>query len=72
VQREESTRRGAKRGNTTITNLSNETMRGQCNERMMKGEARRRDGGVTRRRECSVTTSDSTTSWHNKRVFSSI
>ena len=55
------------RGNTT-TNLRNEMMRGRCNERMMRGEAGRRDGGMTRGREGSATTDDSTTSWHNKRT----
>jgi hypothetical protein len=42
-------------------------MRGQCNERTMRGEARRRDSGMTRGREGSAMTGDSTTSWCNKR-----
>ena len=58
------------RGNAITTNLCNETMRGWCIERMMRGEARRRDGGVmeVRGQEGSATAGDSTTSWHDKRT----
>jgi len=56
------------RGDATTTRLRNEMMRGRCNERSMRGEARRRDGGVTRGREGSATTGDSTTSWRDKRT----
>jgi hypothetical protein len=43
-------------------------MRRRCNERTMKGEAIRRDGGMARGQEGSATTGDSTTSWHDKRT----
>ena len=43
-------------------------MRGRCNERMMRGEAKRQDDGVTRGQECSATAGNSTSSWHDKRT----
>ena len=52
---------GAHGGGCSIPNY-------HCNERTMRGEARRQDGGVMRGQEGSTMTDDSSTSRHNKRT----